>query len=234
MELSNNQPHTLSYKPSRCTKRLLNISDTLLSLTVVTPLVVTYWYGTWVFMDQYPNYFPPLPTLLLGSVWHLMVVLSRHHVYGKVKTPAKEVRTVFGRICRYIFTKLFIYSFSINGIMAFRAIFLLCAPYGKIEFLCDFFRNSSIFSLNFFLTSDGSVMRSLCLLFLSGIPLILFKSVRNIVASPMVIVTDSTEISFTFPTRFKSHTVSFKTFDINLMECGIAKSFKLFSKALLC
>lgn len=134
MERSNSQQHTLTYIPSRCRKHLLNICDTLLSLTVVTPLVVTYWYGTWAFMDQHPNYFPPIPTLLFGSVWHLMVVLSRHHVYDKVKTPEKEVKNVFGSISKYIFTRLFIYSFSINGIMAFRAIFLLCAPYGKIVF----------------------------------------------------------------------------------------------------
>lgn len=146
---NNNQQYTLTYIPSRCTKRLLNISDTLISLTVVTPLVVTYWYGTWVFMDQHPNYFPPIPTLLFGSVWHLMVVVSRHHVYNKMKTPKEEVKTVFGRICKYIFTKLFIYSFSINGIMAFRAIFLLCAPYGKIDFsvfriLSEFIQFSTI------------------------------------------------------------------------------------------
>lgn len=134
MKGSINQQQTITYIPSRCTKRLLNISDILLSITVVTPLVVTYWYGTWAFMDHHPNYFPPIPTLLFGSAWHLMVVLSRNHVYDKVKTPEEEVKTVFGRICKYIFTKLFIYSFSINGIMAFRAIFILCAPYGKKEF----------------------------------------------------------------------------------------------------
>lgn len=136
MEGKNNQQHILTYIPNRCTKRLLNISDTLLSLTVVTPLVVTYWYGTWVFMDQHPIYFPSIPTLLFGSVWHLVVVLSRYHIYDKMKTPDEEVKTAFGRIFNYIFTKLFIYSFSINGIMAFRAIFLLCAPFGKIEFCC--------------------------------------------------------------------------------------------------
>lgn len=38
--------------------------------------------------------------------------------------------------------------------------------------------------------------------------LVCLKSIRNIIAPPMVIVTDCKEVSFRFPTRFKSKLVS--------------------------
>lgn len=135
MKKFDDEPHTLTYgcimAPNRCTKYLLNISDTIIALIIVTPLVVAYWCGTWVFMDQHPKYFPPIPTLLFGSIWHLTIVLSRHYVHEIMKTPEQKTKTIFQRIYKYLFTKLFIYTFSINGIMVFRAIFLLCTPYGN-------------------------------------------------------------------------------------------------------
>lgn len=155
MEKFEDESHTLTYScivaPKRCTKRLLNISDTLIALIIVTPLVVAYWYGTWVFMDRNAEYFPPVPTLIFGSVWHLMVVLSRHHVHEKMKTPENEEKTIFNRTYKYIFTKLFIYTFSINCIMVFRAIFLLCAPYGNGDFKIFYFKyinSNGLFSLS--------------------------------------------------------------------------------------
>lgn len=127
--------HAISYgcimAPNRCTKRFLNISDTIIALVIVTPLVVGYWYGTWVFMDVFADYFPPIPTLLFGLCWNMFIVLSRHHVHEKVKTPHLREKTIKQKIGRYLFTKIFIYVFSITCIMVFRAIFLLCAPYGK-------------------------------------------------------------------------------------------------------
>lgn len=96
------------------------------------------------------------------------------------------------------------------------------------EFFCNFIGIHTIFCYNFFI--DGSVLRSLCLLFLSGIPLVLLKSVRNIIAPPMVIVADSKEMSFKFPTRFKSHTVSYQTFNNGSMQHETVPSFKWFSR----
>lgn len=136
--------HTLTYScimaPNRCTKRFLNISDTFIALFIVTPLVVSYWWGTWVFMDNHADYFPPITTLVSGVIWNLLIVLLRHHVHERMKTTNQQRKTLIQRICRYLFTKLFIYTFSIAGIMVFRAIFMLCDPYGKfvIDFIFSF------------------------------------------------------------------------------------------------
>lgn len=127
--------HAITYNcimaPNRCTKRFLNISDTFIAIVIVTPLVVGYWYGTWAFMDNNSEYFPPIPTFLFGICWNLLIVLSRHHLHKKVKMPHLRSKTLMQKIARYLFTKLFIYVFSIVCIMEFRAIFVLCAPYGK-------------------------------------------------------------------------------------------------------
>lgn len=129
------QVHTLTYScmmaPNRCTKRFLNISDTVIAVTIVTPLVVTYWYGTWTFMDNNAEYFPALPTLVFGLLWNLLLVLVRHHLHEQVKTKKQMEKTWIQRCTRYFIIKLFIYTFSISCIMVFRAIFELCNPYGE-------------------------------------------------------------------------------------------------------
>lgn len=137
MDDYDNEAHTLTYScimaPDRCTKRFLNISDTFIALVIVTPLVVAYWYGTWVFMDNHMEYFPPIPTFAFGVIWNTLIVLVRHHVHERMKTTNQQEKTLVQRIFRYLFTKLFIYTFSIAGIMVFRAIFVLCDPYGKLS-----------------------------------------------------------------------------------------------------
>lgn len=50
------------------------------------------------------------------------------------------------------------------------------------------------------------------MLAVSGTALVWLKCVRNIVAPPVVIVTDCKDVSFAFPTRFKSHLVSINFF----------------------
>lgn len=134
-EYDDDEVHTLTYNcimaPNRCTKRFLNISDTIIALTVVTPLVVTTWWGTWTFMVNNADYFPVVPTFVLGLLWNLILVLVRHCMHEKVKTQKQLEKTRMQRCARYLIVKLFIYSFSISCIMVFRAIFELMEPYGE-------------------------------------------------------------------------------------------------------
>lgn len=51
---------------------------------------------------------------------------------------------------------------------------------------------------------DVGFIPATIMLIISGTALACLKSVRNIIAPPVVIVTDCKEISFAFPTRFKS------------------------------
>lgn len=111
--------------PTRCTKRLLNLCDTLFSVFVVTPLVVSHWYGLWLFMDRHAEYFPSLATFLFAILWLLLLTITRGNVYDRMKS-SKEIRTTrFKCICKYIFVKLYLYAFSIGCIMTWRSVFTL-------------------------------------------------------------------------------------------------------------
>lgn len=208
------EAHTLTYgcimAPNRCTKRFLNISDTLIALFVVTPLVIGQWYGSWEFMNNHAEYFPIVPTFLFGLSYHLLMVWSRHRVHEKVKTPHQRQLSLARRIARYIFTKAYIYFFSIATLMVFRAIFLFCEPYGKLNHLnrphqSPIIRDLHVFNKRCLAFVDIGYVPSISIFVVSAAALVCFKSLRNIIGPPFVIVTDCKEISFAFPTRYKSH-----------------------------
>lgn len=119
---------------NRHMKRLLHIIDVLISVIIVTPLVVAHWYGTWIFMDRHPEYFPIWPTLIFGFSWHLLMVLTRHRVHDTVKRPENIDKTVKRSISSFLFTKVYIYVFSISGVLTWRALFVLINDYGMIFF----------------------------------------------------------------------------------------------------
>lgn len=106
--------------PDRRTKRFLNLMDTLISLFIISPLVVTYWRGTWVFMDNHKEYFPPWHTFIFGGVLHTTLVLLRELLHAKLKTinPQKKTRTT--TILKAIFTKIYLYVFSLGCILNWR------------------------------------------------------------------------------------------------------------------
>lgn len=106
--------------PGRCTKRFLHISDTFISLFIVTPLVVAHWHGTWVFMDHNSEYFPPWPMFIFGGFVHLVLVLLRGLMHDKLSMGEKGERTLKQRIIKYIFTKVYLYVFSVGCIVNWR------------------------------------------------------------------------------------------------------------------
>lgn len=102
----------------RWKKRLLNASDTFLSLFVVAPLVVTHWRGTWDFMNQFPLIFPGLNCMILGALIHCGLAILReplHANYNSEKTLQKMSRSKSFSL--YIVKKVYTYVFSIGCIM---------------------------------------------------------------------------------------------------------------------
>lgn len=116
-------PNTIVYNiipsPGRCTKRFLNVSDTIISLFLITPLVVAHWRGTWLFMDHHSDHFPPWHTFIFGSFLHLTLVLLRELLHHKLSV-IKEERTLFRVVIKYICTKVYLYTFSMGCIMCWR------------------------------------------------------------------------------------------------------------------
>lgn len=153
MKTEDEGPHTLTYglivSPDPCTKRFLHVSDTFISLFVITPLVVTHWYGTWVFMDHHPEYFPILETFIFGVIWNTCMVLTKELIHTKMKTTEMEKKSVLKSIFKYIFIKVYVYFFSIGCIMNWRSGFaLLEKQFGKCEKISVFFLNVNLFHFN--------------------------------------------------------------------------------------
>lgn len=103
---------------SRWKKRLLNASDSFLSLFVVAPLVISHWRGTWGYMDLFPRIFPGLNCMIFGAVIHLGLAILReplHSRYNSKKTIESKSRTKSFKL--YLLKKIYTYSFSIGCIM---------------------------------------------------------------------------------------------------------------------
>lgn len=114
------------------TKRILHVSDILVAAFIITPLVVTHWYGSFAFMEQYSEYFPLWPTLAFGLCWHLLMALSRYHIHATIKRPDHVEKSILRSIGSFLFTKGYIYVFSVSGILWWRAIFNLMLALGMV------------------------------------------------------------------------------------------------------
>lgn len=78
--------------------------------------------------------------------------------------------------------------------------------------LCKVICNQKLFTWtenkNSWSILDVAFLPATFMMLISVAALVSLKSIRNIIAPPVVIVTDCKEVSFDFPTRFKSHLVS--------------------------
>lgn len=102
------------------TKRLLNISDTFLSLVVITPLAVANWRGTWSFMDHHKEYFPAWWCFVIGGVLHTTFALLRQFLHTFFSRPSHGNKSWKRTLVRHIVSKLYTYIFSIACIAHWR------------------------------------------------------------------------------------------------------------------
>lgn len=105
---------------STCMKRILHVSDTLLSLFVISPLAVSHWRGTWGYMDQKEENFPAWHCFLLGSVLHTMFAILREPLQAEFSKPSNGVKNRWRTVLRFVVTKVYTYVFSISCIMHWR------------------------------------------------------------------------------------------------------------------
>ena len=98
-------------------KRVLSTSDTILTVTIITPLVVAYWRGVWRTMDQNGQIFPGVQSFFFGGSLHFTFAVLRDLLKEKIcyKDP-----TFFNRIKSQIIRKIYTYIFSIACIMHWR------------------------------------------------------------------------------------------------------------------
>jgi hypothetical protein len=110
-----------SSAPPLWKKRLLNASDTLLSLFVVSPLVISHWRGTWDGMDQYHegyNAFPPVHCMIFGAVVHCGFAILREPLHSMYNSTKKmETKSITKAINLFMVKKIYTYVFSMGCIM---------------------------------------------------------------------------------------------------------------------
>jgi Fuseless len=104
---------------NRCKKRILNLSDTFLSLFVITPLVVAHWRGTWSYMDHNAKFFPAWNCLLLGSILHTAFAILREPLEAEFLVRNGE-KNFWRTARRFVVTRMYTYVFSIGCIMHWR------------------------------------------------------------------------------------------------------------------
>ncbi|XP_058819436.1 uncharacterized protein LOC131682175 isoform X1 [Topomyia yanbarensis] len=161
-------------------KRILHASDTFLSLFVISPLVVTHWRGTWSYMDLKSEFFAPWFCFLLGSCLHTTFALLREPLHAQFSRPSDGVKCWWKTTRRFVVSKIYTYIFSVSCVMHWRG------GWGVMQMYLDY-----------------ELWPALAVSAICFVPLVLFKSVRNLLAPPFLILTDHKEFVFNFPTRFR-------------------------------
>ncbi|XP_055600468.1 uncharacterized protein LOC129749513 isoform X2 [Uranotaenia lowii] len=161
-------------------KRMLHAGDTLVSLFVISPLVVSHWRGTWDYMDQKKEYFPPWQCFLSGSLLHTFFALLRGPLQAVFSVPSNGEKSRWKTVRRFVVFKVYTYVFSISCIMHWRG------GWNVMEMYLDYDLTPAL------------VISGICL-----VPLLLMRAARNLLAPPFIIVTDHKEFVFNFPTRFR-------------------------------
>jgi hypothetical protein len=103
---------------SKWKKRLLNSSDSILSLIIISPLVISHWRGTWDGMDQYKRIFPAMNCMIFGAILHCTFAILREPLHRKFNNfKARERKTLFFKFQLFTIRILYTYFFSLGCIM---------------------------------------------------------------------------------------------------------------------
>lgn len=105
-------------------KRFLNISDSLFSIFIVGPLVVSFWRGIWNYMDEYEEYYPGWSTFLLGNIMHCIFALAREYFVDKIQNSSSK-KTIHRRIFRNLILRIYTYVFAISIVIHWRGGWLI-------------------------------------------------------------------------------------------------------------
>ncbi|KAL1463511.1 hypothetical protein WDU94_015257 [Cyamophila willieti] len=157
---------------------LLSILDILIGTLIITPLVITYWRGTWGLFETYV--FPK--SLLFSSLTSVAIGFGILFVFNLFQKKIKDtLNPDIHRLVYYILSRLYTKLFSIACVNSWKGI------WGILDLLLD--ENDATITV-------VSVMFAFILL----IPM---KTLRNLSAPPFAIVTDRYQGYFDVPTLFR-------------------------------
>ena len=171
-------------KPHRrfiVSKSKIFVADVILSLTVVTPLVVMFWRGSYDLMTVYSL---PVHASLLLSILLQMVFLSVRDVFEKCAQKDKYVKKSVGFfLCRRTYT----YVSGLVGILHWWS------AWTALDQLLAYLHHRH---------DIHTVKWNVVIVLLSTLVLVVAKSLRNSSSPPLILFTDSSDTCYRFPTRF--------------------------------
>lgn len=172
----------------RVTKPLLSTLDIIISIALVSPCVIGFWRGVWEYMDIYQKYFPNFSSFLIGSLFHIILILI-----GDLPTRMFiKKKTIWTKIYNLVVTKIYIYIFAIICIVQWRGSWRMLDEYTGAQITpTDFVK----------VEGSGALFVVFAASFLVTV---LLKSVCNCNGPPFIICVDRIEETFLTPTRFKT------------------------------
>ncbi|XP_017765971.1 PREDICTED: uncharacterized protein LOC108555008 [Eufriesea mexicana] len=165
--------------PSKKRKRILLVIDVFLSFTLIAPMTIGFWRGTWTLMDIYVNIFPGWLTFVLGFLIHTGFAASKNFLHTFAIGVAKRNTCSSKVVCKCV-QIFYTYVFGIACNMYWRGSWILF---------------DHLFNYQLWPILGGTVMAT--------ITLAISRSLRNLIAIPLVIAVDKLIFVFRFPTRYK-------------------------------
>lgn len=160
----------------------LVVIDSLFSLLVVGPLVISYWRGTWNLASVY--LFPgnmihsSVASLIIGIVGHLVFTIWQ----GSFRNHFDPNRY---RLTFYLGSRLYTSIFGVVCVNCWRGGWQLIDHY-----------------------TARNMTTILSITIIAIIALMALKALRNVTAPPFVVVTDTAQEYFDVPTMYKTNSVS--------------------------
>lgn len=164
--------------------QLLTFLDKFLSISIITPLVVAYWRGTWrgtdvlVYSDDGKK--SAMVSMLIGTLGSLLFTLCQSQIMNKIHSHINPVKY-------YLITRLYTASFGIVCVNQFRGAWMFL----DLHTSCDV------------VTVTIITVSSIFILFIT-------KTLRNLSAPPFAVTIDRYEDYFTVPTFFKYVSTEYK------------------------
>lgn len=190
IKFSGKKIYFLMQKKIVISKQHLHLSDSIISMFIIGPLIGSYWRGTWILMDTYSDFFPYFPSYLITSLVLIGLYLMRENGINFFKFINKfgQIAFYIQRMLRIMYTSFF----ALISVMNWRAAFGIYDTYFNVIFN----------DIGIVLYSEN-VRYILIIGGISFTALILLKCMRNLIYLPYTIVMDDEKTTYNFPTRFR-------------------------------
>lgn len=160
-----------------CHSVVLDVLDTFYSSFIVAPLVVSYWRGTWNLADKYlcphEKIRSAVASLIIGIIGHLVFTIFQGS-FRKYFNPNHH------RLTFYVGSRLYTSIFGVVCVNCWRGGWQLIDHY-----------------------TARDMKTILAITIVAVIALVLLHAIRNVTASPFVVVTDHSQEYFSIPTMYK-------------------------------